>query len=91
MAETTQEEVDLPKKRHRSPSYPTIGLRESIERFTKFYKADGKTGAAVDVAIRHMGFSTAHGAAYSALSALKKFELVSDSNGRIVPTLQRGR
>jgi len=33
-----------------------------------------------------MGFATAHGQAMSALSALKKFGLVLDSNGRTVPT-----
>jgi hypothetical protein len=73
-------------KRHRSPSYPTIGLRESVERLQKFYKVDGKAGAPPEVAVKHMGYSTAHGQAMSALSALKKFELVAESNGRVVPT-----
>ena len=83
MVEEIMEEV---KKRHRSPSYPTIGLREAIERLGKFYKTDGKAGAPPAIAVKHMGYSTAHGAAYSALSALKKFGLVAESNGRIVPT-----
>lgn len=86
MAETTREDMDLPKKRHRSPSYPTIGLREAVERLGKFYKVDGKAGAPPEPAIKHMGYSTAHGAAFSALAALKKFGLVAESNGRIVPT-----
>src|SRR4051812_39463359 len=73
-------------KRHRSPSYPTIGLREAVDRLKKFYAIDGKAGAPSDIAVRHMGFSTAHGSALSALSALKKFGLVSDGNGRMVPT-----
>lgn len=73
-------------KRHRSPSYPTIGLRESVERLQKFYKVDGKAGAPPEVAVKHMGYSTAHGQALSALSALKKFGLVAESNGRVVPT-----
>jgi hypothetical protein len=33
-----------------------------------------------------MGFATAHGQAMSVMSALKKFGLVCESNGRIVPT-----
>jgi hypothetical protein len=74
------------KKRHRSPSYPTIGLREAVERLDKFYRVDGKAGAPPEIAVKHMGYSTAHGAAYSALSALKKFGLVAESNGRIVPS-----
>src|SRR5208283_1840463 len=83
MAEATREEV---KKRHRSPSYPTIGLREGVDRLGKFYKVDGKAGAPPPIAVKHMGYGSAHGAAYSALSALKKFGLVAESNGRIVPT-----
>jgi hypothetical protein len=83
MAEEIMEEG---KKRHRSPSYPTIGLREAVERLGKFYRADGKAGAPPAIAVKHMGYSTAHGAAYSALSALKKFGLVAESNGRIIPS-----
>lgn len=74
------------KKRHRSPSYPTVGLREAIDRVKKFYKADGKAGAPPELAAVHIGFATPHGQAYSVLSALKKFGLVAESGGRIVPT-----
>jgi hypothetical protein len=77
------------KTRHRSPSYPTIGLRESVERLEKLYTTDGKAGAPPEIAVKHMGFASAHGQAMSALAALKKFGLVSDVNGRIVPS-QRG-
>lgn len=77
------------KTRHRSPSYPTIGLRESVERLEKFYLTDGKAGAPPEIAVKHMGFATAHGQAMSALSALKKFGLVTEANGRIIPS-QRG-
>jgi len=73
-------------KRHRSPSYPTIGLRESVDRLDKFYKVAGKAGAPPEIAVKHMGYSTAHGQALSALSALKKFGLVAEANSRIVPT-----
>jgi len=84
-----QDDHSEKKTRHRSPSYPTIGLRESVERLDKLYVADGKAGAPPEIAVKHMGFATAHGQAMSALSALKKFGLVNESNGRIVPS-QRG-
>jgi hypothetical protein len=74
------------KKRQRSPNYPTVGLREAIERTKKFYDTDGKAGASPEMAARHIGYSTAHGEAYSVLSALKKFGLVEDKAGRVVPT-----
>jgi hypothetical protein len=74
------------KKRHRSPNYPTVGLKEAIERLKKFMLADGRAGASPEIAAKHIGFATAHGLAYSVLSALKKFDLVADKDGRVVPT-----
>jgi hypothetical protein len=79
-------EEQIQKKRHRSPSYPTIGLREAVDRLRKFYSVDGKAGATPDIAVKHMGFASAHGQAMSALAALKKFGLVAESNGRMAPT-----
>ena len=74
------------KSRHRSPAYPAVGLREAVERAKKFYSVDRKAGAPPEIAVKHMGFATAHGQAMSVLAALKKFGLVSDVNGRVVPT-----
>jgi hypothetical protein len=74
------------KTRHRSPAYPAVGLREAVTRADKFYKTDRKAGAPAEIAVKHMGFATAHGQAMSVLAALKKFGLVAESSGRIVPT-----
>jgi hypothetical protein len=74
------------KKRMRSPNYPSVGLKEAIERLKKFYELDGRAGAKADIAAKHIGFASAHGQAYSVLSALKKFGLVEDKDGRVVPT-----
>jgi hypothetical protein len=86
MADTNDGSGEQKARRHRSPAYPTISLREAVDRLRKFYEADGKVGAPPEVAVKHMGYSTAHGAAMSALAALKKFGLVADCGGRIVPT-----
>jgi hypothetical protein len=77
------------KKRQRSPNYPTIGLREAVERTKRFVKENGKAAAIPAIAAKLIGFSTAHGQAYSALSALKKFGLLEEKDGRVAPT-QRG-
>jgi hypothetical protein len=77
------------KKRQRSPNYPAVGLKEAIDRLKLFMREDGRAGAAPAIAAKHIGFATAHGQAYSVLAALKKFGLVEDKDGRIVPT-QRG-
>jgi hypothetical protein len=74
------------KKRMRSPNYPSVGLKQAIERLKKFYELDGRAGAKADIAAKHIGFASAHGQAYSVLSALKKFGLVEDKDGRVVPT-----
>ncbi len=77
------------KKRQRSPNYPTIGLREAVDRTKKFVAANGKAGAMPAIAAKLIGFASAHGQAYSALSALKKFGLLEEKDGRVLPT-QRG-
>lgn len=74
------------KKRQRSPNYPAVGLGEAIERLKLFMKEDGRAGATAAIAAKHIGFATAHGQAYSTLAALKKFGLVEDRDGRVVPT-----
>jgi hypothetical protein len=88
MASTTvtKEPATEKKKRQRSPNYPTVGLREAVDRVKKFIVADGRAGATSAIAAKHIGFSSAHGQAYSVLAALKKFGLVEDRDGRIVPT-----
>jgi hypothetical protein len=74
------------KKRQRSPNYPTIGLREAVERTKRFVKDNGKAGAMPAIATKLIGFASAHGQAYSALSALKKFGLLEEKDGRVIPT-----
>ncbi len=74
------------KNRHRSPNYPTVGLKEAVERVRKFYDVDGKAGAPSKVAAVHIGFASPHGQALSVLAALKKFGLIAPSGERLVPT-----
>jgi len=86
MAKENAAEPEVKKSRHRSPNYPAIGLIEAIDRAGRFYRTDQKTGAPLETALRHMGFSGKHGKSMMVLSALKKFGLVEDIEGRIVPT-----
>ena len=74
------------KRRHRSPGYPAVGLRDAIQRSDKIYKADGRAGSPRAAALEHMGFSKAHGQALTVLSALKKFGLVEEKDGSIALT-----
>jgi hypothetical protein len=74
------------KPRQRSPNYPALGLKAAVEKVRLLYDADKRAGAPIDAALKHMGFSTKHGQALTVLSALKKYGLVEESSGRIVPT-----
>jgi hypothetical protein len=74
------------RSRHRSPNYPAVALPEAIERVSKFYSADRKAGAPLETALKHMGFSGRHGKSMMVVSALKKYGLVEDVAGRLVPT-----
>ncbi len=82
----SQEAPDSKKPRHRSPNYPTIGLRDAVARVRKLYEADGKAGAPAALAAVHIGFAKPHGQAMSVLAALKKFGLVAEVNGRWAPS-----
>lgn len=82
----TPEDAAEGKKRHRSPNYPAVGLREALDRTKQFYGHDGKAGAPPEIAAKHIGFASAHGQAMSVLAALKKFGLLEDKAGRVVPT-----
>ena len=83
---TQPQPAEEKKKRQRSPNYPSVGLKEAIERTEAFMKVNGKAGAAPEIAARHIGFASAHGLAMSVLAALKKFGLMEDKDGRIAPT-----
>jgi len=75
-----------PKKRRRSPNYPAIDLPSAIERVKKIYKADGAAGAPVNVAVKHIGYNSAHGQAMTVVSALQKYGLTENRNSRVIPT-----
>jgi hypothetical protein len=72
--------------RQRSPNYPAVGLPYAVELVGRLIAKDGKAGAPLEAALKQMGFSGAHGTSKAVLSALRKFRLVDDQSGRIVPT-----
>jgi hypothetical protein len=61
-------------------------LREAAGLVKKLWEQDGKAGAQPEIAAVHIGFAKPHGQAMSTLAALKKFGLVVESNGRLVPS-----
>jgi hypothetical protein len=71
------------KARQRSPNYPQVGLEEALVRVGNLFREDGRAAVSPEVAARHIGYATAHGQAYSVLSALKKFGLLDEDKGKV--------
>lgn len=81
-----QPDADDKPGRNRSPNYPAVSLPNAVDRVRALIEKDGKAGAPMEAAAKHIGFSGAHGTARTVLSALKKFGLTGDQRGRVVPT-----
>ncbi|NNJ26687.1 hypothetical protein [Alienimonas chondri] len=71
--------------RQRSPNYPSVGLPDAIARATRLYEGVGTAGASPESAAKLIGYSKNHGTARMTMSALKKFGLLEERGGRVVP------
>jgi hypothetical protein len=60
----------------RSPQYPSIGLKEAIEKIGAVYKKDYQNKVPRDVVAKHMGYESLHGKALGVLSTLGKYGLL---------------
>ncbi|MDZ4723179.1 MAG: hypothetical protein SGI97_04650 [candidate division Zixibacteria bacterium] len=77
---------DLRGKKQRSPNFPVMGLKEAVEKINAIYAKDGNAGSTREAVLKHLGYKGEHGASLTAISALRKFGLTSEENGRIVLT-----
>lgn len=64
--------------RHRSPSYPGIGLADAIERARTIYMNERTNTVPIDVANAHWGYKAGSSAGFVIVSALMKFGLLVD-------------
>lgn len=71
------------KPRHRSPNYPSMGLRFAVAKITALFKADGLAPSPKGAALKHMGYEKLHSEAARALSALKSYGLIEETADRI--------
>lgn len=60
----------------RSPGYPTIGLREAVEKVALIFEKDYQNRIPRDLVARHMGYRSLNGKSLGILSALSKFGLL---------------
>lgn len=64
----------------RSPQYPSINLREAVERVGLLHVSIGRSPTNREVVAKGMGYSGLSGSAATAISALKKYGLVEGRN-----------
>jgi hypothetical protein len=60
----------------RSPGYPTIGLRESIEKVRQVYEKDYQNKIPRKLVAEHMGYRSLNGKSLGVLSAVTKYGLL---------------
>jgi len=69
----------MESRRHRSPSYPAIPLKDAIDRANVFFKKEGKHKATIATAAAHWGYSAASSGRLTTVAALKSYGLMEDS------------
>ena len=62
--------------RTRSPGYPTIGLREAVEKVTLVYEKDYQNRIPRELVAQHMGYRSLNGKSLGILSAVTKYGLL---------------
>jgi len=73
-----------PTKRKVSPRAPTVALDEAINRALRMYAAEGGHATPVEVAIKHIGYSSKNGAAVQAMASLGYWGLIERPKDGIV-------
>lgn len=77
----TKEKV-AKRKIHRSPNYPSMGLKEALDKARLIYNAEKRTLGSVEVLQADMGYTVGTGPAGRAVSALKQYGLLDEKDGQ---------
>ena len=78
------------KSRHRSPNYPSIGLRAAVGKIQSLYKAGGLAPLMKITALKEIGFDKADGNAARVVSAVRSFGLIEEVGNDRLKLTQRG-
>ena len=72
-----------PKKRHRSPSYPAISLREAVDKARLVWDKESRHPVNHLVLVKHWGYAEKSSGGLVAMSALIKFGLMEDVEAKV--------
>lgn len=75
--------------RIKSPNYPSISLRDAIERVGKVFAIDRTYGIDRDVAVAHMGYSSLNGASAKVLASTIQYGLIEKTGKNQVRVTKR--
>lgn len=64
------------EKRQRSPSYPSLSLREAVDRVGLLHKAIGVHATSREMLAKGLGYSSLSGSSATTISALNKYGLI---------------
>ena|SRR5271157_789253 len=78
------------KSRHRSPNYPSIGLRVAMGKIQSLFKAGGTAPLMKITALKGLGFDKDDANAARGLAALKSFGLIEEVGNDRLKLSQRG-
>lgn len=82
MVEEEKEAVSSPRRRQRSPNFPSIDLRKAVERIHLFYDKEGRNEAPIDVVAQHWGYSKTSSSIDKMLGALNAYGLIEIKGSR---------
>lgn len=77
-AQNLRKTDDAKKQKHRSPAYPSIGLKEALEKARAIWDNEKRNEVSVDVVAAHWKMAAKSSSTLLAISALKKFALITD-------------
>ncbi len=75
-------------KRHRSPSYPQMSIKEAVDRVGMLHKAIGSHATSRDVIAKGLGYSSVSGTSATAIGNLYKYGLL-DGRGEEIRVSDR--
>lgn len=71
------------EKKHRSPSFPQVGLKEAIEKVAILYKAIGKHATTRKVVAKGLGYSGISGPSATVMGTLTRYGLLEGRGDEI--------
>ncbi len=71
------------KRKDRSPRYPSLGLREAVEKVTTLYERENRAMVPAVVAVKAWGYNSLNGRSLTMLAAITQYGLLARQNNLV--------